>query len=512
MYRPPPYFPPNVGPQIVTATGATQPRPLSDYFADAYNLEDFGTLGQADDGPTFQAAINAAQTRGWGGVMVPQNRAYTISTPLVSNRGVLLFSSYTDVSTNSNGGGAPSSRPIITWTGAAGATMYKIAPATVGNMVWGGGSTGIHWDGGNLAATCVHFDNTVQSTFAGYARRATARGVLLNSVSGSASAFSQRNYVDLVYTWGTQVAVQNSNGLECAGGSATIPSTQQRGRVTGLVYNGSMLHITQTDNCFFDISHASVQSGGTGKVLSLKAAGSVGASVANNFTYIVGPIEQDNGLYANHWVTFNSETSSMASGTSSWWGDLVDYIDGTVYTSHKRKLRDKISIGSSEFRGTAGTGASAFALQWQTITLPHGSTTSAAAILVVPYDLSTGKLTGVEVYFGTNGTAGGDYRLQVDFSATLLIGGFVTPQKTVTQTVTAAAQYTPQSATFTFTGSPAYQAYTYGQHLALKVSRIGGDAADTDTDDLNLLGARLLFESDGPTQGGSGPFTIPPWP
>jgi hypothetical protein len=43
--------------------------------------------------------------------------------------------------------------------------MFKLQPATTGDVVWGGGAVYLEWDGGEKATGAVIFDNTKYSEF-----------------------------------------------------------------------------------------------------------------------------------------------------------------------------------------------------------------------------------------------------------------------------------------------------------------------------------------------------------
>lgn len=70
--------------ELITASGTTTPRPLSDRFAETLNVLDFGAVGDgtADDTAAIQAALSAATTAGGGSVHFPAG-VFKVSAPLV---------------------------------------------------------------------------------------------------------------------------------------------------------------------------------------------------------------------------------------------------------------------------------------------------------------------------------------------------------------------------------------------------------------------------------------------
>jgi hypothetical protein len=177
--------------------------------------------------------------------------------------------------------------------------------------------------------------------------------------------------------------------------------------------------------------------------------------------------------------------------------------------SHKWALRDKISLKNADFVGDSGMTIVSFALQWNGLSYNNTATQTAACVIPAPYWLNDGTITAIEVLVGSNGTSGGNYVLKTDLSTGTTSAIVVTPEATQTQTLAAGAQYTPVTYTFNFGGTPL--AFTKDDHIFLKLSRLGADSGDTNTDPMVLLGARVLFVGAGPNSSGSGTYYIPAW-
>ena len=464
--------------------------------------------GTTDDATAFQAAISYL---GSGGAVYVPSLNYKIGTALVSNKGVLLRADMrSDVSSNTNGS-TTANRPRITWSGASGATMFTVQPSTTGNVVWGGGSEYIEWDGAALAATAVHLDNTKYSLFDGKIRNTTTAGLKISSTSGDASNFSQHNIVrSLEYVWGVAAACENSNGLTIVGNGSTAPGTQQTGGIIfGLVYNGSLVSISENDNCRFDSVHASVQSGGSGRAIDLLAGGAQDAN-HNFFQYVVGLVRQGSGLEGNTFLHYNSEGGGItqSSGSSIWDGKLHDYGTGNIYRSHAFALRDKIFVPAGSLMPGSTVATGVFAAQWGGWVLADGVSNDVSAVLPAPYHLHDGAIYGVEILVGSDGTSAGNYRIQVRASTRQTATGSATPELNESQTFAAEAQYVAKALVFTFSSE---LSFARNDNIWIRLTRIGGDALDTNTDSMYVLGMRILYRSSGPTTAGSGTYTIPDW-
>ena len=491
--------------------GATA-RTVQSKNRDIVNVKDFGAVGNGttDDTAAIQAAINQVASLG-GGKVIFNMGIYLITARLTANVGVLLDGEVrTDVSANTNGGS--SAKPRIVWGGVSGETMFRISPATIGDCVWGGGATNIEWDGASLAAAGVWLDNTKYAEFDGKVRNVTYAGVIVDSTSGATNNFSMKNHItSLEFVWGTSAPCQPAIGLLLAGGGATIPSTQQYvGDVSGLTYNGAMIQIASTDNAQIQSVHGVVQGGGTGCAVKILNVGSQPSS-HTFIAYCVGVIQQDNGIIGTDVLDYVSEGGGITqlAGSSTWDGDLIDYVTGERYLSHKWALRDKISLKAGDFIADAAMAPTAFALQWNSPTYSATLDQTASCIIPAPYWLNDGSIEGLELIVGSNGTSSGDYVIKADLSTGTSAAIAVTPEQTQTQTLAPGAQYTPTTYSFTFGGTPLY--FTKYDHIFVKFTRLGTNVSDTNTDPLMLLGARVMYVGDGPNSPGSGTYYIPAW-
>jgi hypothetical protein len=461
--------------------------------------EDFGAVGDGttNDAAAFQAAIDALPS---GGVIQLGRKRYRIDTGLVANAAVLLMGdTLNDITSETAGSGL--TKPQMFWGGAGAGTMFTIEPATTGNVVFGGGSLHIEWHGNHVAATAVHLNNTRYARFDGKVTRVVTAGVVVSSDKGSVSAFSMKNHIQsLEFIWGTAVAAQNAHGLVLRGNGSTVPATQQLlGDIFGLVYNGSLVSVAETDSLQALSVHGVVQSGGTGRAIDLLAGGAQNSD-DNMFLYVTGPIRLGNGLAGNRFLHYVTETGgiSQSSGSSQWGGTLVDYATGEMFVPRQYALRDRLSIASGQIMGGASTTTGDFAAQWTGTILAESLTRSCSVVIPAPYNFHAGVIESVQVLVGSDGTSAGNYRVRLRASTFNNVNA-AGPEADMTQTSAAGAQFT--LTTITFDLSPDL-AFAKDNNILLRFTREGADAADTNTDDMYVLGMRVNYKSSGPPTDG----------
>lgn len=486
-------------------------RSLQDRLMDIVFLADFDGYDPTGVTPSDAAFLSAIAALPHGGAIeIDVAASLLLTTPLVAHQPVLLRSSVCgDVAAGTNG--SANGKPMIRWGGAADEYMFTIEPATTGNIIFGGGAVGIEWDGATLATAAVHLNNTNRARFDGKVRNVRFAGVFVSALAGSTGNFSMQNRIDLDFVWGASPVCQEAHGVAIVGNGSNIPTTQQQlGLITGLVYNGHLVHITESDNCMVSFVNGAVQAPGTGVAMYL---GDNGSQPSNHtlILHLAGKFFQEPTVKGTRLVHYVSEGGGIASsGSSNWNGDIFDYATARSFASHQYKLRDWINIRSADFVPGPNTSIVESASQWACLALPNSGSPRGGCTMPPDYDLANGLIETIELYYTTSGSAGGNLALAftlstppVDDSARL-----VTPEHNVTKIVAQAPQNTVKRFSYTL-DTPV--TYTLGDIITFAVQRLASDAGDTATDEVIILGARLGYKSNGPDSSGSGTYFIPAW-
>ncbi len=462
-----------------------------------------------DCSPHIQTAINMLPR---GGVVWVSQKVYGLATTLVANQGVILCAKgprhgCSDSTVNTNG--SARSLPRMHWLGAADGYMYIVKPDNIGDIVFGGGTSGIEWDGATVAACGVWLDNTAFGLLAGSARNMRFAGAIIDATSGSPVTFSLKNSVpNWWYTWGHDIngPCINSNGLMLRGNGSTVPATQQLlGAIFGLVYNGSVLTISETDNVQCAALHGVVQ--GNGYAAYLYQFGFQPANMTI-FQYVVGRVFLEAGTMGTSFDTYVSEGGGISGGGQWHASNMVDYITGRSYVSRKYALRSRKSIGAGEFAHQSTFADLAF--QWKGIALPHDVETRVTAIVPLSEGWANGGLAKLRLLVGRNSSAAGNILVGAVVSTVAVgptgTGPIVTPEVIVGTPTPAAPQFELQSIEYQLNLS-----YALGDTILLRVQRRGDLASDTLDSEVILMGATIEFVGNGPDSPGSGSYQIPVW-
>ena len=479
-----------------------------------FYVDDYIKPGEDDNWQSIQNAINDAEAAG-GGEVVFSCKNYAISNTLIAAKGVLLRGpTRVDLSTNTNGSGLSTTTngPRIIWIGSFGKVMFEVKSATFGECIWGGGAVDIEWNGNNTAGYGVHLNNTKYSRFRGKVRQVTFAGVQVSSLNGTTGNFSMKNHIEsLEFIWGTSDACKDAIGLNLIGNSSNVSATQQLcGDIAGLVYNGPLVHIAETDNAQFQSVHGVVQSGGAGCAIKIINAGAQSSNY-NVFHYVCGTVKQDNGITGTFFGTYVSESGGIyqLAGNSSWDGELVDYVTGRRFGSRKYKLRDVLAVPAGALTFSSGAAETSLAYLWNAKSLGSGVPAEFSFTSPPPSDWADGKITGVDVIVSTNGTGGGSSVFELILSTAAYPAAIVTPEKTEILTLLTPLQYAPKKVSFNLGGIPLD--YSKDDFIFLRVKRLIDNPGDNTDNGMIILGVNIYYTSTGPNSPGSGNYYIPFW-
>lgn len=504
------------------------------------DVRDFGAVGDGvtDDFAAIQAAINDVSHKGGGAVIFPTSGRYLITQTLRSQAPVLLKAEVRgDISHISDGD--VTSRPTIIWGGPVdpsgmgiGAYMFEQSPPTSGQAIWGGGSEGLEWHGNEIAAVAVHLDNSKYAVFDGKIRSVRFAGLIVNSRSGTTEAFSAKNNIRrLEFVYGTTPVCQNSIGVLIEGngniGMTAVPSTQQYiGDLSGLIYSGTLLQITDSDNCHISSVHAAVPLEATGYAVKLLNPGHADDhhlyhSDSNLFLYVDGRIHIDQGLVANTFLHITAERSTISLVNDALWhGEIIDYAaPGHAYQSHKYQLRKKVEIPSGSLVLSNFATTTELSYLWACSVLPKsvpGTNTPRATVMLPPqYDLHDGVLEGIEIYYSSNtDDTGKAYRIEI--IATSIVPGVTFGMEGPVETpsfnsgwlsVAGAAAHRPAKLIFTFS-TPVTHAG--GSLIGVALRRDSPNTVSDTGGDFFILGLRILYKGNGPSTG-VGNVAVPEW-
>ena len=135
------------------------------------------------------------------------------------------------------------------------------------------------------------------------------------------------------------------------------------------------------------------------------------------------------------------------------------------------------------------------------------STEVAVASLGSLYDWEDGEIQGVKLWFGMAGAnTSANARIRVRVLSRAEGEGTATPDGDESFTVAVndtANRVDEHECTYASAVT-----FTRGDFVALEISRVGGDAADTAVGDLDLLGVALVYQATGPAAASQGPWGV----
>lgn len=470
------------------------------------DVKAFGAKGDGttDDSAAFQAAVNAV---GNGTLLVPPGTYRIHEISCTQGTMILCSDANGEVSANANGTGAGRVKFVYNGTGGANSFMFRWRAGVANNWLFGGGILGrpvMH--GSILCATGIQASSTVRQRFDIEMRNFTFVGVRLDSGNGVLSVSCS---VNLLFTYGAAVDVENCHGVLLTGEVGNSGCTQHDIKTHGLIKHGDMVRMVgNCDNNRLTI-HASKggsQSGATGNALSFY--GGATTHPRNNTIYdIAGPIYSSPGAFGNTIVRGTSETTKIHGLGQLHITRLVDYVNGKMYSTPAFPLFERREIPASQgvpFGGAtlgvvSGVGAGVIcadgAISGAVFTIPGGN-------------WQKGKIRRVRIkYSCATASVGKDIRFRVKVAVTPMGQGFV---EDVSFPLTAPGTAAGSAAVTEIVITDAFNLDMVPDALvSLLVERIGNDALDTSTGTVTVHAVEVDYVAFGPENSYAAPVAYP---
>ena len=460
--------------------------------------------GSTDDSVSFQAAVNAV---GNGTLLVPPG-VYRIHEILCTQGTMILCSDANgEVSANANGTAAGRVKFVYNGTGGANSFMFRWRAGVANNWLFGGGILGrpvMH--GSILCATGIQASSTVRQRFDIEVRNFIYAGVRLDSSNGVLSVSCSLN---LLFTYGAAVEVENCHGVVLTGEVGNSGCTQHDIKTHGLIKHGDMVRmIGNCDNNRLTIlaSRGGPQSGATGNALSFYDGATT--HPRNNTIYdIAGPIYSSPGAFGNSIVRGTSETTKVHGPGQLHITRLVDYVNGKMYSTPAFPLFERREIPASQgvpFGGAtlgvvSGVGAGVIcadgAISGAVFTIPGGN-------------WQKGKIRRVRIkYSCATASVGTDIRFRVRVAVTPMGQGFL---EDVSVPLTAPGTAAGIAAVAEIVILDASNVDMVPDALvSLAVERLGNDALDTSTGTVTVHAVEVDYVAFGPEHSYAAPVAYP---
>lgn len=403
---------------------------------------------------------------------------------------------------------------------ATGATIFKVGAAaggfliksqTVGNQVYGVSIKDCVIDGNNTGAIGLHGQTCTSCVFDNLLiMRCTGAGIKLDDGNETLAVYNKIN--NYYYNATANAASANSIGIQFASvGSGWLGVVQTiMDNITTNTKDGNGITLSGCDNNIIYKHQGFIQAGGTGYALEFANGGFLHGR-NNLVVYLTGKLNAQSSTYGNRIMHSPSESMvvTVASGGQLHY-ETHDYVNGDLHKTHSYRMDDKQWISATAMRADGTVALEAIqASQWACINYPAASTGSSYGNVINQYDWNDGEITGLTLTFSTdtaNTTA--DVRLRVTMSALATADATATPNKD--ESFTVAVNDTANRINTATVSFAAALSYVNADSVVFRISRVGGDAADTALGNFQLLGVNVLYSGTGPNSGGSGPYDIPP--
>lgn len=464
-----------------------------------YSIKAFGAKGDgvADDSAAVQAAVNEGELRR----LVFDKGTYPFHEVLVD--APIEIAAVTGSGQNTvNASGTMSSSVQFLYNGPGGTgsrmLIFKARDTTEipPRKQWlkGGGITGRpHINGAKLCEVLIDAQSTHGCDFDVELSRATYAGMSLNAANGLLSQF---NRVRMKYVYGGDALTEASHGLVMNGNNPAggfLGCTQNYIWTDGIVHDGDMVRMVGhcDNNHMWLHGTAGLINRGNGRTLSINQGNDGIAARVNHIHYACGRIYLQTGSFGNHFDFVTSEGASITGGGQYSVGTLIDYINGKAFTSQKAPLSERRFISAADMLATGsavkevatGTGV-------PIIRLPKASTGGAAFSL---HDLKwgAGTIVGLEWVYRVPAAGTGNAILQATISNSAITYGLGAPT-VLTDPVAVSGATIQNQLRVTALSLP--ENGVVGAH----VQRLVGNAGDTLTQDLHLIGVNVMIDFNGP--------------
>lgn len=499
---------------VLADTGAVNRR-LTDRMGDVLNVKDFGATGDGstDDALNIQQAIDALEARG-GGILYFPPGTYIVGTALTVQREIILMGAGRGQESSSAN---PTDGVSVIRAQAASAIAYvvRFQSATSGNYLYGGGIENLVIDGNNTAVNGLEVNSCSEWV---------ARNLLVFRPTGIGLYMSDANSVPcmrpvLDNVWvscGANAAAASMIGVvfddvvAAQGGVVQCYVT----RLITLTDDGNGFELRGSDNANVEMFQGFILTGGTGKSLLFKN-GTHFEPRNHRFGWVntgqsgggQGTIEAESNAFGIVLEHINAEDTQLVVASGAQLSYKVhDNVTGAQYRTLEYQMSDERALPLGSFQAVSAT-SGVHASLWDCLEFSNGVTEVAAASLGQVYEWEDGEITGVKLTFAMDSAnTSDDVRLRIRVLSAAEGEATATPQGDESFTVSVndtANRIDVHEVTFTTA-----VAFTRGDFVAVEVGRLGADAADTATGDMDLLGVSLVYQATGPAGGSQGPWGV----
>lgn len=391
----------------------------------------------------------------------------------------------------------PSYAASITWSGSNSGTDYiiEVKASSSGQHVYGFHMDGISLRGANLAYGGIHYMSTRHCGFGKlWVERCRNTHVRISDDNNYLSASFRGGFLQMVA--GSSAATLNATGLVIEGSTGYGSTQICIDRISGSMQNADCVVIGDCDSSLFGHIQAGANSGYYGLRFQGTNVGVARASRKNCVLWYAGGAvyAEDGSKNIIGWVNSESTSVTCASGASLDYS-VIDRKNGRRFSSFRQCIDDEkemdLQLGyahtGSPVIGTVGGQAASGVLY------DAASTESWQWTFRPPRHWHAGRVTGARILGISSAATSGNLVFELGFVARPIGTGLGTALATKSSTVAGAGVVGTQEFTITFDTPRSVTATD--DTCILRLSRLGGDAADTYASDFMVISVRLLFEA-----------------